>query len=224
MHKKLATELVSLAHSILQMENMDDISALHTKSLEIFEKLTVLKMLEEKPEFFSEIKQADAEKKAIEKEGISEALKVDEENVTETNKVEDVEKSKSLTEEKQVQFSLEDELEDAISADTAANLFEKVTNNQPNIDADLESNKRSLNDALFASNLQVGLNDRIAFVKNLFDGSQEEFNRVLSQLNSFDTELEAKQFIGNIVKPDYDWSNKQEYEERLLALIERKFL
>ena len=77
---------------------------------------------------------------------------------------------------------------------------------------------------MFKNNLQIGLNDRIAFVKHLFDGSQEDFNRVLSQLNSFKTENESKKFIDEFVKPDYDWSNKEDYENRLINLIERKFL
>ena len=81
-----------------------------------------------------------------------------------------------------------------------------------------------MNDALFKNNIQVGLNDRIAFVKYLFDGSQEDFNRVVSQLNSFKTEKEAKRFLNKLVKPDYDWNGKEEYEQRLTDLIERKFL
>ena len=105
--------------------------------------------------------------------------------------------------------TLEEELKDTIPVDVMANLFEMA---QP----------VSLNDTL-TNNIQIGLNDRIAFVKNLFDGSQEDFNRVLSQLNSFKSLEEAKSFIFDFVKPDYDWTNKEEFEERLIQLIERKF-
>ena len=106
--------------------------------------------------------------------------------------------------------TLEEELEDAISIEVVADLFEKAP--QP----------KSLNDAL-QNNLQIGLNDRIAFVSNLFDGSQEDFNRVVSQINSFKTEKEAKKFVFKMVKPDYDWSKQEEYEKRFMSLIERKF-
>ena len=108
-------------------------------------------------------------------------------------------------------ITLEEELDDTISVEVAADLFEK-----PEI-------KKSLNDQL-QQNIQIGLNDRIAFVKNLFDGSQEEFNRVVSQLNTIKTEKEAKKFINKMVKPDYNWANQEEYEERFFALIERKFI
>ena len=42
MHKKLESELVSLAHSILQMKNKGDVVALKNKAKEVYEKLAVL--------------------------------------------------------------------------------------------------------------------------------------------------------------------------------------
>ncbi len=141
--------------------------------------------------------------------------------------------------------TLEEEMEGSIPADVAADLFEKadtsniekqptpkvndepkpIIKEQPIAEEPKESNKgTSLNDRLFKQKLQVGLNDRIAFVKHLFNFSQEDFNRVLSQLNTFETEQACKDFIENVVKPEYDWSEKLEYEERLNTLIERKFM
>ena len=72
--------------------------------------------------------------------------------------------------------------------------------------------------------IQIGLNDRIAFVKNLFGGSQEDFNRVVSQLNSFKTEKEAKKFINKMVKPDYNWADNEDIEQRFMYLVVRQFL
>ncbi|MBG7629456.1 MAG: hypothetical protein IZT56_03405 [Bacteroidetes bacterium] len=129
-----------------------------------------------------------------------------------------------LKEPSPLQFTLEAEFKDAISADVATELFERATKENPVIEEKTEIKQKSLNDTVFSNKLQVGLNDRIAFVKHLFDGSQEDFNRVLSQLNSFKTEDEAKTFVQEFVKPDYNWSASLEYEERLMDLIERKFL
>jgi len=112
--------------------------------------------------------------------------------------------------------NIDEEFKDAISADYAADLFESAEK--------IELTKKSLNDSLSQKQLQIGLNDRIAFVKHLFNGSQTDFNRVLSQLNSFQNESQAKHFINAVVKPDFNWADKIEYEERLIALIERKFL
>ena len=82
----------------------------------------------------------------------------------------------------------------------------------------------SLNDK-FSAGINIGLNDRIAFVKKLFAGSDEDYNRVISQLNTFDTLEEAEVFIEDMVKPDYnDWSGSDEYEARFIELISKKFV
>lgn len=81
----------------------------------------------------------------------------------------------------------------------------------------------SLNSA-FAKTIEIGLNDRIAFVNHLFGESNEDFNRVISQLNTFDTLEEAKNFLNEMVIPDYNyWVGKEDYMERFMAVVERKF-
>lgn len=245
MHKKLAADLTNLAHSILQMKNKEDVFALKQKAHQVYEKLAVLAYAEEyinqtpnpkktKEELITEIEAA--EENEFNKEEVTRTEKTEQfvkkENVVLSDKPEPnlFEESTSKTEEQVEYFadetpektvqeskkdtaaettSLEDELEDAIAVDVAADMFE-------------EAPKKSLNESL-QPNIQIGLNDRIAFVKNLFGGSQEDFNRVVSQLNTFKTEKEAKRFVSKMVKPDYDWSNKEALEERFIQIIERKF-
>lgn len=82
---------------------------------------------------------------------------------------------------------------------------------------------KTINDA-FSHMITVGLNDRIAFEKNLFNGSSEDLNRVISQLNTIETFHEAKDFIEDLVKPDFNyWKGKEEYEERFMDLIQKRF-
>lgn len=84
-------------------------------------------------------------------------------------------------------------------------------------------NKPNLNDKI-SRGLTIGLNDRVAFMKHLFDDNSEDYNRVLSQLITFDTLQEARDFLDNFVKPDYnDWKGKEEYAERFMEIIEKKF-
>ncbi|WP_275314999.1 hypothetical protein [Tenacibaculum bernardetii] len=301
MHKKLASDLTSLAHSILRMKNKDDVFELKQKAHEVYEKLSVLAYVEEyinnthnplktKEELLSDILLAEekkskesnaedsfkttnkvihqleeeAEEKITEVEVVAEVtsepvaeivevVEVTEiesvKEVVEITKVEAVEEVTveieeeiiSLEEVKEIveqpfdeienllfteeeiveddeeeikdvkKGTLEDELEGTISVDVMADLFEKV---------DL---RKSLNDQL-QNTIQIDLNDRIVFVKHLFDGNQSDFNRVVSQLNTFKTEKEAKKFINKMIKPDYDWSNKEEYEARLFSIIERRFV
>lgn len=126
-------------------------------------------------------------------------------------KVEDtIKEEETLTEDTKA-HTLEDELRDTLPVDVMADLFQKA---EP---------QKTVNDQLQRA-IQIGLNDRIAFVKHLFEGNLNDFNRVLSQLNTFKTEKEAKKFITKTVKPDYNWSDKEEYEDRFLELIERRFI
>jgi hypothetical protein len=72
--------------------------------------------------------------------------------------------------------------------------------------------------------INIGLNDRIAFVNHLFGNSDEDYNRVMNQLITFDSFVEAKSFIDEMVKPDYnDWEGKEDYEKRFIEIIEKKF-
>ena len=92
--------------------------------------------------------------------------------------------------------------------------FEKVSQ-EPKIS--------SLNDRLNKA-ITFGLNDRIGFEKKLFGGSSDDFNRVVSQLNTFDSFEEAKSFVLDFVKPDYNnWEGNEEFEARFMEIIEKKF-
>lgn len=86
-----------------------------------------------------------------------------------------------------------------------------------------EGKSLSLNDKL-SKTINIGLNDRIGFVKYLFSDSTEDYNRVLSQLNTFSSFEEAKDFIEEIIKPDYNnWEGVDDYAERFIELVEKKF-
>jgi len=278
MHKKLESELISIAHSILKMKNKEDVFALKEQSKQIYEKLTMLAFVEEyinttpnaeesreellqavstafddkekvlddvlineevsgKPTLSHEKDHKDKEDiiveekeevailnepEAIEEESYSDEKEEVQEIIEqpfddlealmfETLNAENqlVQEDKELNLNEQKTLSLEDELQDTISVDVMADLFDNV---QP----------KSLNDKL-NTNIQIGLNDRIAFVKHLFNNQQEDYNRVISQLNTFKIEKEAKEFIHTMVKPDYNWTDQEELEARFLEIITRRF-
>ena len=82
---------------------------------------------------------------------------------------------------------------------------------------------RNLNDVL-GKGIQIGLNDRLAFIKNLFDGSAEDFQRVISQVQTLGSWDEAHLFIENMIKPDYNhWEGKEAFELRFLKCLESNF-
>ncbi len=70
---------------------------------------------------------------------------------------------------------------------------------------------------------KLDLNDRIAFTKTLFGGSQSELNEVVANLNSFRTLEEAKEYLSDLYYQK-KWSKVDEYAQRLWILVENKFL
>ena len=237
MHKKLEAELVSLAHSILQMKNRSEALVLKNKAREIYEKLSVLTFVEDYMTTttnldISKEELSDKKDETLRKEDmkIPEETKVEssiiesseDDNIElQTVKDEDIFEPKfdsvkiDIESLKPNQISSKEEFRDSISADKTSTLFDDEEKRG--------EEKKTLNDQLVKNTIQIGLNDRIAFVNHLFNFNQQDFNRVLSQLNTFKSEYEAKDFINNKVKPDYDWTGKEEYQERLITLIERKF-
>jgi hypothetical protein len=88
---------------------------------------------------------------------------------------------------------------------------------------DIETKTVSLNEKL-SKGINIDLNDRIAFVKHLFGNSDEDYNRVLNQLITYDSFDEAQNFIEDMVKPDYNsWEGKEDYAQRFIEIIEKKF-
>lgn len=82
---------------------------------------------------------------------------------------------------------------------------------------------KNLNDVL-GKGIQIGLNDRLAFIKNLFDENAEDYQRVLSQVQTYSSWEEAQQFITEMIKPEYNnWEGRESFEERFLKCIATKF-
>lgn len=91
-------------------------------------------------------------------------------------------------------------------------------------DQESSEKPKSINDIANKS-LKVGLNDRLAFVKHLFDDSTDDFQRVLSQINTFEDFPQASQFIENQVRPEYpQWDEKEDVVTRFMTLVEKRFM
>ncbi|MBW3524285.1 hypothetical protein [Chryseobacterium sp. NKUCC03_KSP] len=70
---------------------------------------------------------------------------------------------------------------------------------------------------------KLDLNDRIAFTKVLFNGSQTDLNLSISELNKCKDLEEAKEFLSELYY-DRKWDKVDEYAQRLWVLVENKFL
>lgn len=248
MKKKLESELISIAHRILKLRGKEDVVKLHAEVAELHEKLTVLKFAQENfdevlptigndSSFFDMLDTAFNNK-------VSDTIEVEDKVYVNLDDSEDesimeplMEKIKDMV----AQMPQETQQVDAILEKTLSNNaapriksdFEEITADfqeipefEPIEDAkkrEEENAKKSLNDKL-KNGLQIGLNDRIAFIKHLFEGNSEDYDRVLSQINTTTNFKEAQEFINSMVKPDHDnWKGKEDYETRFFEIVESKF-
>lgn len=243
MKKKLESELISIAHRILKLKGREDVDKMHAEVSALYEKLTVLKFAQENFEddmptiggdssFFGMLDVAFNNK-------VSDNIEVEDKIYINLDDVEDdgimepvMEKIKDIVaqmpeETQQIDEVFEkaipktnyhkNDLEELTADFKEMPIFEPIAEAKQDI-------KKSLNDKLKRGGITIGLNDKIAFIKHLFDGKNEDYDRVLSQINTSSSFQEASHLIQNIVKPDYNqWEGKEDYEERFMEIIESKF-
>ena len=244
MKKKLESELVSIAHRILKLKGREDVIKMHEEAKMLFEKLSVLKFAYENFEdnmptigsntsFFGMLDESFNNK-------ISDSIEVEDKIYINLDEVEDdniMERGMETIKDMVSQMPDKPEEVDTVlqsltqKNDQLKNDFEHITadfKNMPIFEPISKihngTDKKSLNDKLKSGGITIGLNDKIAFIKHLFDGKHEDYERVLSQLNTLNSMDEVSNFIQNIVKPDYNnWVGKEEFEERFMGIIESKF-
>lgn len=246
MKNLLKSDLNLLAEKILETPNNVSVSELQHLAQELYEKLTVLEFVT------TNLSEETAQKEVVivEKKVVVEEIPAQEKEVNNVTReqpvIDDSDMLSTLDEnlfvsdeelyvepatEKMIDIVAQmpqetqqvDQLFETITEplDIAKNDMEDVAPTQKDIEEAPKSG--SLNDRL-KKGITIGLNDRIAFVKHLFNGSTEDFNRVISQLNTLNNELEALEFLNGMVKPEYNnWTGKEAYEERLISFIEGKY-
>lgn len=247
MKKKLESELVSIAHRILKLKGREDVDRMHEEVSKLYEKLTVLKFAQENFEddmptigndssFFDMLDTAFNNK-------VSDNIEVGNKTYVNLDEVEDdgimepvMEKIKDMVaqmpEETQqddviVEEAVAKENPNTVEFENISSDFAEIPEFEPIEDAkkrEAEQGKKSLNDKLKGKGLKIGLNDKIAFIKHLFEGKNEDYERVVSQINTTKSFSEAKALILDMVKPDYNnWEGKEEYEERFIEIVESRF-
>lgn len=298
MKKRLEADLVSIAHRILQLKNKSDVNVLFLETQKLYEKLAILKFVEENlgdikptigqaaieaaiekafdlPEIKAEILPTEVATNVIDKNKdviIETASTVDkildnidpEDSILEaiTSEPEPLEEEEISTafvpvfeetasapeaiattieettpKKEVVQISFEDLLganytetqfikvdSTETSKTNTVSAFDLAFDKVETLTEEKEDKPKSLNDKL-AKGISIDLNDRIGFVKHLFNNSNEDYNRVLSQLNSFNNFYETKTFIDEMIKPEYNnWEGKDDYANRFMEIVEKKFL
>jgi len=229
MKRKLKEELRKLSTDIITSRDLKDINDLYEAAKNLYEKLAVLKFIDHELNDM----EIDVSKNAMATkfEKMANMVLNANSSVPESNPHEEdimtpgIDTIKDMVSEMPNESPVDEVLaEFTVKPEFIKNdkeLFMPPTENG----VKKESRPKSLNDKFGNKDIKVDLNDRLAFVKHLFNGSTSDFNRVVSQLNTIDSEERSISFINNMVKPEYThWEGKDEYEERFMALITRRFL
>ncbi len=240
MPMSLIDDLKNLAQEILLLDEDVDANILRKKTLVLFEKLTILDY-HNKLKVSSEIEKIEnstSEKSdpilELEKEESKIVTAIENTDIPEmeleTKPPVDIEDLfiptfDSIKED----MSQKEEFKDTVTIEETERFFEskrieKIQKKAIVKQVEKESKQLSLHDKLLSNTIQIGLNDRIAFVNNLFNFSQADFNKILSTLNDFNNRKEAFDFINYTVKSKYNWNGKEDLVERFLTIIERKYL
>lgn len=221
MKRKIREELVKISTDIITSREDKELTDLYETAKEIYEKLAVLKFIDEK---LNDI-EVDVSKNilATRFEKMANRVLSGNKTVPESNPHEEDIITPGMNTIKEMVSEMPTEALEHIFGDFVPKT-EVVANEKAQQTAtEFETKVTSLNDRL-NKDLQIGLNDKLAFVKHLFDDNMQDYNRVLSQLNTIDTEERSLAFINNMVRPEYNnWEGKEEYEIRFKALVERKF-
>lgn len=232
MKRKLREELVKLSTDIITSRDENELPELYEAAKNLYEKLAVLKFIEEK---LSDI-EIDVSKNLIAAkfEKMANAVMNENRAIPESNPHDEdiitpgIDTIKHMVSEMPNDSNIEQLFAefvaktDGLKNETVEAAPIEVT--PKNGSGDKEKKAQSLNDRLTTKEITVGLNDRLAFVKHLFNDSTEDFNRVISQLNTIETHDRSVAFIENMVKPEYgQWKGKEEYASRFMAFIQRRF-
>jgi hypothetical protein len=242
MKKKLESELISIAHRILKLTGKEDLEKMQSEIALLYQKITILKFIESNQDvqttdavgmdtsFFDSLDGA-FNNKVTDSVEVADKTFVNIDNEEEEAIMEPaIEKIKDIVAQMPEETVEVDAIIDAINEPTETivhdlNELSPSYAQLPIFDAiEPETTQTSLNDQLKTQGFQIGLNDRLAFVKNLFENRNEDYERVMSQLTTLDSFEEATSLLNSIIKPDYNnWEGQEEIEARFLEIIEKKF-
>ncbi len=224
MKRQIREQLVKLSTDIITSREDKELADLYEVAKELYEKLAVLKFIDEK---LSDV-EVDVSKNVLASrfEKLASSVMSGNTGVPENNPhEEDIITHPGMDTIKDMVSEMPTEAIEHIFGDFIAKP-ETIKNDKDLLAPEPTKDNtvpKSLNDRL-NKELQIGLNDKLAFVKHLFHDNVEDYNRVLSQLNTIETEERSVAFINNMVKPEYkNWEGKEEYENRFMTLIARKF-
>ncbi len=229
MKRNLKEELIKLCTEIITSEEPAEYSQLYESAKELYEKLAVLKYIEEK---LSDI-EIDVSKNvlAAKFEMMANAVMNENKLVPESNPHKEdiitpgIDTIKDMVSEMPTSEEVEKIFTEFVAKTEAIKKDKEWLTPDSTAKNGNKNKSKSLNDVFTPKKLSFGLNDRLAFIKHLFNGQAEQFDKAVAHLNTIDTEERSLAFINNLVKPEYgQWEDKEDIEKRFVEYIRRRFV
>ena len=225
MKEKLEQEVVQLAQKIINNPLFLKHSGLLLQEIRsIYEKLTILNFLEKNIKDEQEIKKLSQDIEKIYSQ-VENTQTENTEKHQETPKIYEEKNFEKIDFSDKINQNVETKnspfLEDILAQVPQDLVFEQKSS----INEQVKEPIKTLNDKIVSNqNIQIGLNDKLAFIKHLFNGLSEDYMKALLVINQYHSEKECLQFIQQKIKPNYNnWLGKEEYEERFMAIVTKKF-
>lgn len=246
MKKQLESELIGIAHNILKLAGRENLGKMENEISTLYKKITVLKFLEDNrlgpitntkelnPSFFDSLSSTEPRNHKINVVN-SKGPEPKTAPIDTTKQFQKTPAEKGIETKMQHNNSGEIISREAVF-EKKSNLISEIKERDPSplspsyfqlpiFDAKYDTpEKQSLNDKLKVKGLQIGLNDRLAFVKGLFKNSNKDYERALSQISTLESYNDVINLLDTIIKPNYNnWKDQEELESRFLEIIEDNF-
>lgn len=227
MKRKIREELVRMSEEILADRELKKLSELYQRSRALYEKIAVLKFIEDNLNNL----QVDVSKSEMGDrfESMASAVLDGNTKIPETNPHQEdiitpgIDTIKHMVSEMTDDEALDEVLIRLLNKRGITTNIRKENQLGVGGGATLASPK-SLNDAVLHQKIAIGLNDRLAFIKHLFNDNVEAYTATVNKLNAMESLAQTESHLLTTVKPKYNnWEGKEEYEARLMALIARRF-
>ena len=223
MTEKIKTALVQWATNIIKDQSNWDDQKTHDASQKIYELSIFQKMLIDQEEIDQSLWERHQKK-------LDEVI---------NSLTEDTNKEKTKDEDMEVAPMMEtikNMVTEMPEPETYEKLFESVgtppifmskknesIRNKLDTEKDISNDKKNINDQ-FSKKLSVDNNERLAFIKHLFDGDTNNYERVLNQTLTLGSWAEVSNLISSKVKIEYNnWKGKEDIADRFLTVLQKSF-
>ncbi|GCD76524.1 hypothetical protein JCM31826_00060 [Thermaurantimonas aggregans] len=234
MAKEAKQVLDELCTAILK-SSRDDLPQLLEWSRELYEQLVVMHYLYTHPVEYNEKQETSTEENVYVSTDVTNEIVLKNEKSNKKQEVESV-----IQSDKDFTLKFEDEhienkiVKEKIEKSTAEkNLYVGTDNvgkvvyaeiKQEKIEVSLSDSGMALNERLAAtSKIALGLNDKIAFSRHLFNGNDAALSALIDVMNGAQTFEQAMNYLHQARAQFGHWDEKKEFVTRLENLVRRKF-